>query len=155
MENYYQYLKQKLINSSCVFMNFCLVTFIRKSISIFIYIPTSIRKIFFIDVQCFTFFILYKFKTSLDQYSYSTFSRFSVYSTIVSWMTQTGTGCLTMCVKSVRPVSGRILISCLFTWTLTMMERSWRMTFVVQCIVTLRIRNRTPNTMLKCEIWSN
>lgn len=43
-------------------MNFCLVIFIRKFISIFIYISIFIRKIFFIDVQCFIFFILYKFK---------------------------------------------------------------------------------------------
>lgn len=49
-------------------MNFCLVIFIRKFISIFIciYIFIFIRKIFFIDVQCFIFFILFKFKISLE-----------------------------------------------------------------------------------------
>lgn len=48
-------------------MNFCLVTFIRKSISIFIYIPASIRKNRF--YRC----ILYKFKTSVQISIHSTF----------------------------------------------------------------------------------
>lgn len=48
-------------------MNFCLVTFIRKSISIFIYIPASIRK------NCIYRCILYKFKNSVQISTHSTF----------------------------------------------------------------------------------